>query len=95
MSNAQASDDAFRDVFRAAKRIIVAHGHERYDSPRRTFSEGDLTIARTGLNEIEVEFQGQVVLRIHSSGARGPQDVFIAGGWIEEVHRIDQALSGG
>ena len=95
MSDARLSDEAFRDVLRAAKRIIVAHGQERYDSPRRIFSEGELNIARTGLNEIEVVFKGQLVLRIHSSGARGPQDVFVPGDWIGEVHRIDQSLPGG
>ena len=80
------------EVFHAAKRILATYGQERFDSPRRAYSEGALTIARTGFNELEITWERQIVFRLHASGTRSPHDTFAPGEWMTEVHRIAQSI---
>ena len=80
------------EVFRAAKRILATYGQERFDSPRRAYSEGALTIARTGFNELEITWERHIVFSMHASGTRSPQDTFAPGEWIKEVERIAQSI---
>ena len=81
------------ELFRAAKQILATYGQERFDSPRRAYSEGALTIARTGFNELEITWERHIVFRLHASGTRSPQDTFAVGEWITEVHRIAQSIA--
>ena len=80
------------EVFRAAKRILAALGQERFDSPRRAYTEGALTIARTGFNELEITWERHIVFRMHASGTRSPLDTFAPGEWIKQVERIARSI---
>ena len=86
------SDETLAELCEAAKRIIKARGARLTEGARLEHKDGELTIARSEIDEIEITFHGHLVFRARSSGARSSDHLFDSGDWIKEVERIDQSL---
>lgn len=85
----------FGEVFEMVKRVVEARGVRQPGEPLATYEAGDLTLARTSLNEYEVRTGARVVFRARHTGALSSDPVFEPGDWVEEVKRIDREIRKG
>ena len=91
MSNIDSSDDKFKMVTEAAKRILDVYGHAAPGTSQVVYSHGDLSIAGD-TDILEIIYRGTLVFRCAPAGASGDYAFQDEGDWIKEVEQIAQAI---
>jgi hypothetical protein len=88
-------DPRFGEVFTIVKRVAEARGVRPPGEFSVTYSEGDLSLVRTPINEYEVRVRGRAVFRARHTGALSSHPVFEPGDWMEQVRRMAEEIRRG
>ncbi|HEV2915697.1 MAG TPA: hypothetical protein VGX92_20620 [Pyrinomonadaceae bacterium] len=89
MSSVDLSNQKFRAMAEAARRILDVYGHAAPDTIRTVYADGDLNIgSEEGV--VEIIYRGTLVFRYAPEGDTQEQVFQDEGGWRDVVERIAQ-----